>query len=535
MIGSRTLIRDDRNLDGLPRFERLLSELSARFISLRADEVDREIESALGRVGHFLGADLAVVWQWRVPDTTVAVPTHVYRAEGVPPLEEPLSQDQFPWTSAELLAGRAVVLPTMEALPPQGAVDRESARRYGIRSSICLPLAAGGAKVLGVLAFNALREERDWPEELVGRLRAIASVLANSLARGRFESSLRESEALLAAGAELAGIGFYAVEFGHGVVYVDARMRAICGLGEASIGLAPLQFWLEHLHPDDRDRVLAERERLHGGAAERLSIDYRYLHPSRGERWIRHVAGVLRRDPGGAVLATFGALRDATEEKQAEQALHELSRLLIHTQEQERAVLARELHDDITQRLAVLAIDIGRAEREAPDHPAAASLRSVRAGLARLSEDVHALASQLHPSVLRDLGLVEALRAECERRGRAGGPRLELDLRDLPSPIGSEAELCLFRVAQEALSNVARHAGANRVSLTLRPQDDGLVLVVRDDGAGFDAGQPRIRRSLGLASMRERVALAGGRLEVGSAPGRGTTIVAWLPVGGSSS
>ena len=131
--------------------------------------------------------------------------------------------------------------------------------------------------------------------------------------------------------------------------------------------------------------------------------------------------------------------------------------------------------------------------------------------------------------MLEELGLVEALRAECERRGRQGRLAVTMDLESLPAVVGKDAELCLFRVAQEALNNVARHAGTHAASVTLRQVDDGLLLAVRDDGVGFDPASPRAGRSLGLASMRERVQLVNGTLDIESAPGRGTTIVAWVP------
>jgi signal transduction histidine kinase len=158
----------------------------------------------------------------------------------------------------------------------------------------------------------------------------------------------------------------------------------------------------------------------------------------------------------------------------------------------------------------------------------------VREGLVHLSEDVHTLAYQLHPSVLEELGLAEALRAECERRGRQGSLDLSVDLDPLPAVVEPDAALCLFRVAQEALNNVARHAGVREASVTLRPADGGLLLAVSDGGAGFDPENPGKGMRLGLASMRERVRLVRGTLDVDSAPGRGTTIVAWVPTEGGA-
>jgi signal transduction histidine kinase len=223
--------------------------------------------------------------------------------------------------------------------------------------------------------------------------------------------------------------------------------------------------------------------------------------------------------------------RKATDETlgESESALRDLSQRLIRAHEEERALLARELHDDLTQRLAVLAIEIGRAELAASSGVQAETLRAARESLVSLSEDVHSLAYQLHPSVLEDLGLAEALQTECERFQRQHRPTLTMAFETLTAVPGADAALCLFRVAQEALRNVVRHSGARTAAITLREEDGGFLLAVTDDGAGFDPAVQKERRSLGLASMRERVQLAGGAIRIVSAPGEGTAISAWVP------
>ena len=235
-----------------------------------------------------------------------------------------------------------------------------------------------------------------------------------------------------------------------------------------------------------------------------------------------------------AVICGWYIRRIARLEKQrAEQQA--FTRQLITTQEQERARLGRELHDDITQRLARLAIDAGQAERLASTPSVTDTMREVREGLVRLSEDVHALSYRLHPSVLEDLGLAEALKAECDRFTRQESIPVHVRLGENLEPAAQDMALGLFRVAQEALRNVTRHARARMVTVSLRRLDSGLQLTVQDDGAGFDPTLPRDHPSLGLESMRERVQLLGGEFDIESAPGQGTTILAWLPLKGQSS
>ncbi len=525
----QTSVSADR-LENRLEFEMLLADLSSRFINLAPAAVDAEIQDALRRICEPLGIDLAVLWQWSGAAPALIAPTHAYYALEALRRDEPLRQESFPWYVGQMLAGRTVAFSSVEKMPAEAAIDQASSRRFGVLSNLTLPLSVGGEPPVGALGFNTVQRERNWPDVLVNRLQLVAQVFTNALVRKRSDETLRTNEVRLASAADLAGLAFYEVDFARGVMYVDERLRDLLGLPTVrEQGLGALEFWMEHLHPDDRARVLELRQQLEDGRRERLSLEYRYLHPTRGGTWIQHLSGVSARDAAGRRVRTFGVLRDITDRKRAEEALHDLSRRLIQAYEDERALLARELHDDLTQRLAVLAIDVGRAERTAPDGAQVEAMRSIREGLVRLSEDVHSLAYQLHPSVLEELGLAEALRTECERLSRQGRVNVSARLAPLSELVGKDTALCLFRVAQEALNNVVRHARARAATVDLRPMDEGLLLAVRDDGVGFDPASPGTGRSLGLASMRERVQLVNGTLDIESSPGHGTAIIVWVP------
>jgi signal transduction histidine kinase len=248
----------------------------------------------------------------------------------------------------------------------------------------------------------------------------------------------------------------------------------------------------------------------------------------RNWRWITGLVSLCLLQAG----LILGLLLSRARRRAAEHVLRDFGRRLIRSQEETRTQLARELHDDVTQRLARLAIDVGVVERDASDCAAAAAMGPLHAELTRLSEDVHALAYRLHPSILEDLGLAAALSTEAERFSRQHAVAVKLALHELPAVVPQDTALGLFRVAQEALRNVARHAGAGSVGLSLRSLNGGLQLVVHDDGAGFAPDPRRCHRGLGLTSMRERIELLGGTLDIESAPGRGTTVVAWVPIKG---
>jgi signal transduction histidine kinase len=207
-----------------------------------------------------------------------------------------------------------------------------------------------------------------------------------------------------------------------------------------------------------------------------------------------------------------------------------LAAKLLHAQEEERRRIAREMHDDWTQRLALLCIDSVKLEQQIGlPESALPLLHAMQSELIRLSEDVHALSRQLHPSILDDLGLVEALRSECASFSRREGITIDYRPERVPTTVPRAVALCVYRVAQEALRNVAKHAAVNEVLVTLVATGPALVLRVEDRGVGFDPAAVRSEPGLGLSGMEERVRLVRAQLAISSAPGRGTTVEVRIP------
>jgi signal transduction histidine kinase len=217
--------------------------------------------------------------------------------------------------------------------------------------------------------------------------------------------------------------------------------------------------------------------------------------------------------------------------RRTRESLRQLAARLLHAQEEERRRIAREMHDDWTQRLAVLGIDLAKLEK-CIDKPEKALplLRAMQGKLVDLAEDVHALSRQLHPSILDDLGLVEALRSECASFSRREGIVVSYLPCEVPSTLPRDVALCVYRVAQESLRNIAKHAAVAEAWVSLLVRGPELVLLVEDLGAGFDATGMRSQPGLGLSSMQERVRLVGAALLVTSAPGRGTTVEVRVPL-----
>ncbi len=291
----------------------------------------------------------------------------------------------------------------------------------------------------------------------------------------------------------------------------------------------PVHFdqFIDVVHPDDRASLRqALRGALEGDG--RYETEYRVMSPDSTVRWIA-ARGRIEFDQNGRPRQLRAISIDITERRSAEDEARDLNGRLITAHEDERARLARALHDDVTQRLALLAIDAGQKEKGLGDTIAGQAMRSIRRDLVQLSEDVHALSYALHPAILEDLGLIEALKAECARFGTIEGIPTSFRADDVDEPTGA-LSLCLYRVAQEALRNVARHSSASSVEVELRAGSGDVELVVHDNGVGFDPTRKQCRPSLGLAGMRQRLSLVGGELRIDSAPDGGTSIVARAPL-----
>jgi PAS domain S-box-containing protein len=218
--------------------------------------------------------------------------------------------------------------------------------------------------------------------------------------------------------------------------------------------------------------------------------------------------------------------------RQNESDLRELAGRLIYAQEEERSRLARELHDDLAQRLAVVAIDVGRLELQLldPPPPVRQALDEMKTDIVRISQDVHSLSRQLHPSILDDLGLIKAVESECAGFSKREGIEVVFNHDNIPRVIPKDVSLSLYRIIQEGLRNIAKYACAEHASVSLQGIDHDVLLSVQDDGIGFDWAEVKQNPGLGFLSMRERARLIYGELSIKSEPEKGTVITVRAPL-----
>jgi PAS domain S-box-containing protein len=353
----------------------------------------------------------------------------------------------------------------------------------------------------------------------------IAALLVSLVRRRRAEHAMIESSTRLTTILDTAGEGIVTINENGVIESINAAAAALFGWAAADMAGQPVAAIMPTIFQDGGADAA-------GVAGLPQVVGLREIAGRRKDGSIVPLELAVRETALVSRRVFTCCVRDITERKLAAENARRFGQRLLQAQEAERARVARELHDDVTQRLSQLAMDASRVERyndRLERRQSAVIVHEIRDGLVRLSEDVHTLAYRLHPAFLAHVGLAGGLKAECDAFARQQSMRVRTSLEAPPPRVPADTALCLYRVAQEALQNVARHARASSVSVSLKVLGNGLELTVADDGAGFDPHR-QLRPSLGLASMRERIEALGGTLSLASAPGRGTTIVARLPV-----
>ena len=287
---------------------------------------------------------------------------------------------------------------------------------------------------------------------------------------------------------------------------------------------------LTRVHPDDRALFIGSVNELTPQNPTTQS-SYRVLRPDGSVVWLEKNARAFF-DEQGRMLRMIGMVADITERKRAEEALADLTRKLIEAQEQERARIGRELHDDIGQRLAMLINELSQFQRTPFDLPSQvrSRMRELQTETSGIAAGVQSLSHELHSSRLELLGIAVAARSFCREFGEKQNVQIDLQVQDVPRRLSADVSLCLFRVLQEALHNSVKHSGARHFDVQLCGTSDEILLTVSDSGAGFDREAAKESRGLGLISMEERVKLLNGTLSIESQPNHGTTIHARVPI-----
>ncbi len=343
--------------------------------------------------------------------------------------------------------------------------------------------------------------------------------------RSRAEIALRESEELNRSFFEQAAVGIAQVGPKGRWLRVNDKLCEILGYSREELMQLTFQ---DITFGEDLDTQLNFVRRALSGEIKTFSMEKRYIRPDRSLVWAHvTVSYVSTEEPKYFITV----VEDITKRKQAELELHELSERLITAQEKERAWLAKELHDGLSQSLALLAIELDQLGMYPPKKPTQVNvaMKELSTRVKELAEDVHHLSHGLHPSVLETVGLVAALQSFCRELEQKRKLAIHLTARDVPT-LPNKVALCLYRVAQEALQNVVKHSGAKQATVELIVASNKIHMRIADDGKGFDLSYKATSDSIGLVGIRERIGLLHGEVRWETKPGHGTTVQVSVPI-----
>jgi PAS domain S-box-containing protein len=355
----------------------------------------------------------------------------------------------------------------------------------------------------------------------------IGGLLWQRARRRKAEAAVRESEERFRLVANTAPVLIWMSGPDKLCTYFNQPWLEFTGLPvEAQLGNG----WAEAVHPADLKSCM-DTYTVRFDRREQFQMEYRLRRHDGEYRWVLDI-GVPRFNPDGSFAGYIGSCIDVTERKMAEAALENLSGRLIEAQDEERKRIARELHDDYNQRLAMVAIDLEELAETIGDSSDEASqkIHKLFNRVGELGADLHSLSHRLHSSTLESLGLVAGLKAFCREFSDQQGIQVDFANENVPRGIPEDASLCIFRIAQETLRNIKRHSDAHRAEVRLEWSGDSLHLSVSDRGRGFDSSKLSAEGGIGIRSMEERLRLLGGQLEIHSRPMEGVRIDAWLPL-----
>jgi len=355
-------------------------------------------------------------------------------------------------------------------------------------------------------------------------------------ARKRAEEALERSEAYLAAGQRLSHTGSWALNMLSGELFWSQETFRIFEVDPATPSASLVEVFLSRLHPEDRPKI---SQGLQEAAVQNksYSVDYRIVLPDASLRHIHDVVYPVA-DEAGQIIERYGVVIDVTERKQAEAELRrsvdQLRALAARVQdarEEERTRVAREIHDELGQALTSIKIELSSLIHEFPPEPQQLKrIESISTIVDQTIKSVRRISTELRPGILDDLGLIAAVEWAAEEFEVRTGTKCRLDLPENDCAIDPDRATAVFRILQETLTNVARHANATCVDVRLLKEPGGVILEVRDDGRGATEEQLSAAESFGIRGMRERALLLGGELLIQGVPGEGTSIRVSIPL-----
>ena len=519
--------RAEHSLRQRASFDEMMTRVLNLFVSCRPSEVDVAAVKALEEIAGLIGVDHAYIirasrdlssWsmthEWCGPGTRAQMPEFQEIPMGTMPRNEQL-----------ILGGEIIRINSPDEYPLDALGERRMQEVEGNLSELTVPLRTPEG-ILSCIGLHSHARAVTWSDEDVAHLRTVGDALVTALERKKAQDKLQTSEKKFSAAFRASPASMVILSLATGrYIDVNKAFEQSTGLrAEEVVGHTPQEVGphLTVVRPAEAGQATVE----HGSFR---NVEIRYRAKSGELRTGFLSAESIELD---GELCSLRVMEDITERRRVEEASREIGKRMVMAQEEERRRLARELHDDFSQRLALLAIDLEQLLKKPPASTEEwiAQVRAMSSQTQELTIDIHHVSHQLHPSKLEDVGLVAALRGYCREFSKQAGLDVQFSSADVPRALPKEISLCIYRIAQEALRNVAKHSGAKSATVDLSAASSEICLTVSDAGRGVSPEASRENRGLGLVSMQERVRYVGGVWSLDSRPNEGTRVMVRIPL-----
>ena len=500
-----------------------LQSISTRLISESTPE--SLYDQILGAAMELMAADAASLQMLAADNTSLRLLAWANFHPDCVPFWQRVSVGAGSTCSKALSDNQQVVVSDIEACEfMAGTQEQLEYRRAGVRGVQSTPLRSRTGRLLGMLSTH-WRTPHTPTEDDFRFFDVLARQAADLIERTLAEGALRESEERFRLIANSAPVMIWMSGTHNEITYLNQTWLDYAGR-PSDAAVETLQAMV--LHPDEAERCREVYEKAFD-EREPFQLEHRLRRHDGEYRWVV-TAGVPRDKGDGSFVGYIGTSVDITERKLAEAAL--ASQKLIEAREEEKTRIARELHDDISQRISLLGMHLGILKQSLPDSATdlEQEIREMDREIRELASEIQAVSHRLHPARLEILGLKSAAAGFCEELSNRHDVTIDVHFEDIPEALPAEISLCLYRVLQESLQNVLKHSGSRRAHVSLSGHIDTIDLTIKDSGAGFDPQEAIRGRGLGLTSMKERLKVVGGHLSIHSERGDGTTIHAVAPL-----
>jgi PAS domain S-box-containing protein len=523
-------------------FEEILTDLSARLVSVRADRIKSTITYVLKAILDFFRVDRCMVIAVS-PDKTRIGFSYVVSKRRLTPLPKiVLIQDSFPWTFQKVINQRKeIFIDAVSQLPREAVIDRKHYQKWGTKAVILMPLVVE-ENVEYLISISSHKAERTWPREYAPRLRLLGGIIASTLVRVKAEAALAGSEEKFRQFFEHIPEYAFIVTTEGKIIDVNPAALAAMGYNKNELVGKPLtSIYTPETHSKMR-RLFAQWQRTGMIRDEEMVI----VTKQGKRRTVLLNVGAVRNNIG-KILHSTSVQTDITDRKRAQEELQQktveletmyeelkkFSEHLHEVREEERTGIAQELHDELGQALTALRMDISWIKKHPETNTAELTFKTDKMihSIDTIIKKVQRISSDLRPGILDDLGLIPAVEWQCTEFQKQYGVKCSFT-HEGSDLCGKPYATVLFRVLQESLTNIARHARAKNVYVKLRTDKTQTQMTISDNGRGIKQERIDARSAFGISCMRQRVSSLGGTFEIESAKRKGTTVRVTVPCGG---